>query len=164
MKLCLADALLKLMSAQDFDSINVSAICDTAGIGRTTFYRHFDNKKNKEELLLFKILYEWDCYAQAHEEAVKADRGFALMNYIYDNREIFALLHNNGLVVTIMRVFEQIVVREQPCEKNLSYILSYFTYGCFGVIYQWIKYNFDETPEQIQKHIADALDTGAKNS
>jgi hypothetical protein len=36
-------------------------------------------------------------------------------------------------------------------------LMSYFVYGCFGVIYQWIKYDFDETPEQVQKHISDTL-------
>ena len=59
MKLCLADALIKLMAAQDYDSINVNTICELAGVGRTTFYRHLDCKNSKEELLIFKINYEW---------------------------------------------------------------------------------------------------------
>ena len=52
MKLCLADALIKLMAAQDYDSINVNTICELAGVGRTTFYRHLDCKNSKEELLI----------------------------------------------------------------------------------------------------------------
>ena len=32
LKLCLADALIKLMSSQDYDKINVNAICETAGV------------------------------------------------------------------------------------------------------------------------------------
>ena len=59
MKLCLADALIKLMKTQDFDTINVNSVCREAGIGRTTFYRYFENKNSKEEMLLFKIKYEW---------------------------------------------------------------------------------------------------------
>ena len=43
MKLCLADALIKLMKIQDFDTINVNSICKEADIGRTTFYRYFEN-------------------------------------------------------------------------------------------------------------------------
>ena len=35
--------------------------------------------------------------------------------------------------------------------------MSFFIYGYFGIIYQWIKYDFDETPEQIQKHINDTI-------
>ena len=102
MKLCLADALIKLMAAQDYDSINVNTICELAGVGRTTFYRHLACKNSKEELLIYKINYEWGRYADLHY---------------------------------------------------------------FGVIYQWIKYGFDETPEQVQKHISDTFSAGlAKNT
>lgn len=164
MKLCLADALVKLMSTQEFDSINVNAICEQAGIGRTTFYRHFDNKNNKEELLLFKLLYEWERYADTHEADVNADKGFAMMNFIYENRRLFSLLHKHGLIVTIMRVFEEIITEGTEVDKNASYMVSYFTYGYFGIIYQWIKYDFDETPKQIQEHIAGAFASAAKKA
>ena len=108
MKLCLADALIKLMAAQDYDSINVNTICELAGVGRTTFYRHLDCKNSKEELLIFKINYEWGRYADLHQEDVEKDKGFAL-----------------------------------TC-----------------VIYQWIKYGFDEASEQVQKHIIVAFSAG----
>lgn len=158
MKLCLADALIKLMATHDFDTINVNAICEKADIGRTTFYRHFDNKNNKEELLTFKIQHEWEHYMDEHEVAVKADKGFAMMNFIYDNRRLFKLINDNGLVSTLMTIFERLILTDDaPVSKDLSYVAAYFTYGYFGVIYQWIKYNFDETPEQIQKHIGDAF-------
>lgn len=96
LKLCLADALIKLMAAQDYDSINVNAICELAGVGRTTFYRHLDSKNGKEELLIFKINYEWSRYADLHQEDVEKDRGFALICFIYENRRLLSLLHDNG--------------------------------------------------------------------
>ena len=58
MKLCLADALIKLMKTQDFDTINVNSICREADIGRTTFYRYFDNKNSKEEFIILKKNYK----------------------------------------------------------------------------------------------------------
>lgn len=163
LKLCLADALIKLMASQDYDTINVNAICETAGVGRTTFYRHLGHKNSKDELLVFKLNYEWESYAQKHDEDVKKDKGFAMLNYIYENRRLFTLLNNNGLVVTIMRVFEKLIPAGEPYDKNHSYLISFFSYGYFGVIYQWIKYDFDETPEQVQKHISDTLSLGMKN-
>lgn len=157
MKLCLADSLIKLMTTQQFDSINIHDICKLAHIGRTTFYRHFQNKNNKEELIIFKIMYEWEQYSVLHDNDIKEDKGFALLNFIYDHRHLFRLLYNQKLITTIMHVFEQIIQDEGQCDKNLSYLMSYFTYGYFGIIYQWLKYDFDETPKQIQKHITDAF-------
>lgn len=158
MKLCLADALISLMATQNFSEININAICHKAGIGRTTYYRHFDSKNNKEELLVFKIVYQWEQYAEEHKAEVAEDKGFAMMNFIYDNRRLFKLLNENNLIVAMMNVFEKLVLSDNlPCNKDMSYMAAYFTYGYFGVIYQWIKYDFDETPKEIQKHICDAF-------
>lgn len=163
MKLCLADALIKLMAMQPFDEINVNTICKNADIGRTTFYRYFNNKNNKEDLLLFKIQYEWEQYCEIHEEEVKADKGFSMANFIYDNRRLFKSLNDNGLIATIMRAFEKLIITDDMANnKELSYLSAYFAYGYFGIIYQWIKYEFDETPDQIRKHIENALKPGNK--
>ncbi len=164
LKLCLADALIQLMNTQKFDTINVNAICKQAGIGRTTFYRYFDNKNSKEDLLVFKINYEWECYAQKHEEDVQTDKGFALTNFIYENRQFFSLLYRNGLIMAIMRAFEALIPAGEPYDKSSSYLVSFFVYGYFGIIYQWIKYGFDETPKQIQQHITDTFSAGLKKN
>lgn len=157
LKLCMADALIKLMESQDYDTINVNTICEMAGVGRTTFYRHLDNKHGKEDLLVFKIMYEWERYTERHDEEVKRDKGFALTCYIYENRQLFSLLNRSGLVITIMRAFDTLIPDGEIIDKAQSYLMSFFIYGYFGVIYQWIKYDFDETPEQVQKHIADTF-------
>lgn len=157
LKLCLADALIKLMQTQAFDAISVQAICKQADVGRTTFYRHFASKDSKEELLIFKIHYEWQSYAARHEAAVEQDRGAALTGFIYENKTLFSLLHQNGLITALMRVFEELLSAGAAYDKPSSYLASFFIYGYFGLIYQWIKYNFDETPEQIQTHISAAF-------
>ncbi|WP_139650571.1 TetR/AcrR family transcriptional regulator [Raoultibacter phocaeensis] len=157
LKLCLADALVKLMKSQDFESISVSAICATADVGRTTFYRHFGNKDSKEVLLVFKIIYEWECYAELREEEVKEDRGFALTNYVYENRELFSLLNRHGLITAIMRAFDSLMPMNETSSKSQSYLMSFFTYGYFGIIHRWMQYDFDETPDQLQKHVLDTL-------
>lgn len=164
LKLCLADALIKLMSVQAFDAINVNAICQQAGIGRTTFYRYFDNKNSKEDLLVFKICYEWECYAEKHEEDVEKDRGFALTNFIYENKRLFTLLYHNGLITAIMRVFVALIPAGKPYDKQAAYLVAFFTYGYFGIIYQWIKCDFSETPEQVQKYISETIAAGLTQS
>ena len=43
-----------------------------------------------------------------------------------------------------MRAFEILVPGGEVPDKNMSYLMSFFTYGYFGIIYQWIKYDFDD--------------------
>ena len=161
LKLCLADALIKLMDTKDFSEINVNAICREANIGRTTFYRYFESKNSKEDLLIFKILYEWEQYAARHT-GIQQEKDFGLTGYIYENRELFTKLYRSGLITVIMRAFEELIPAGEPQDKQSSYLLSFFTYGYFGIIYQWIKYDFDEPPEQIQQHITNTLAAGLR--
>ena len=151
MKLCLSDALIKLMKTQDFDTINVNSICKEADIGRTTFYRYFDNKNSKEEMLLFKIKYEWGQYSDKHENGKEEQAD--LTGFIYENRVLFSMLYHNGLISVVMSALEDLIPAGIAYDRQTSYLMSFFTYGYFGIIYQWIKYGFDETPDQVQKHI-----------
>ncbi len=162
LKLCLADALLKLLESKEYADINVNEICEMAGVGRTTFYRHLDKANGKEELLLFKISYEWDCYQEKHDEEIRNDQNLGMSSYIYENRKLFSLLYKKGLISLLMQSFEILVPGGEVVDKNLSYLMSFFTYGYFGIIYQWIKYEFDETPEQIKSHIDGATLSAAK--
>lgn len=157
LKLCLADALIKLMATQSFETINVNAICEQAGVGRTTFYRHLDNKSGKEDLLIFKVGYEWERYEENHADEAAQDKGFAMLKYIYENRRLFLLLYTNNLTTLLMRALEYTITENTLLDRQSSYLTSFFIYGYFGVVYQWIKYGFDETPEQVQNHIGQAI-------
>ena len=78
-----------------------------------------------------------------------------MLRFAYENRTLFRRMYKNGLVTAIMKVFDE--VSDWTEEKNTAYLRAFFVYGYFGVVYQWIKYDFDETPEQIQKHIAETI-------
>ncbi len=164
LKLCLADALLRLMQEQDFDEINVSAVCTTAGIGRTTFYRYFAGKHAKEEVLIFKLLHEWKLYRDKHEDDVKADHGYAIACYVYENRKVFLLLERQRLTGVLIEAFEQLMMQGETVSADDSYLTAFFTCGFFGIMYRWIRRGFDETPEQVRAHIANTLMTAASRA
>ena len=44
-KLCLEDSLFLLMEEKTFEEIKIGEICDKAGVGRTSFYRHYIDKE-----------------------------------------------------------------------------------------------------------------------
>lgn len=155
LKLCLAEALIRMMQEQSYESINISAVCERAGVGRTTYYRHFDTKGGKEELLVFKLVSEWQAFAEKHREEKEKDWTKVFLGYVYENRELLRLMYRSGLVTAIMRAFDELSDWKE--EKNSAYLRAFFVYGFFGVVYQWIRYDFDETPEQIVQHTAEAV-------
>ena len=124
LKLCLADALVRLLETKEYESINVNEICEKAGVGRTTFYRHLDKGNWKEELILFKITHEWKLYQEKHDEEIKSDPNAGMSAYIYENRKLFSLLYKKDLITLLMRTFEIMVPGNEVPDKNLSYLMS----------------------------------------
>ena len=108
LKLCLAEALIRMMQEQSYESINISAVCERAGVGRTTYYRHFDTKGGKEELLVFKLVSEWQAFAEKHREEKEKDWTKVFLGYVYENRELLRLMYRSGLVTAIMRAFDEL--------------------------------------------------------
>ncbi len=83
-----------------------------------------------------------------------------LTEFIYENRRLFSMLYHNNLISVIMRALEDLIPAGESYDKSASYLMSYFIYGYFGIIYRWIKYDFDETLEEVQKHIAATIAKG----
>ena len=73
LQLCLSDAFIALMKTQSYDTITIQSICDKAGVGRTTFYRYFNSKNGKENLIIFKIIHLHTMYKETHKEEIKQD-------------------------------------------------------------------------------------------
>ena len=48
------------------------------------------------------------------------------------------MLYKKGMISIIMKSFEILVPGGEVVDKNLSYLMSFFTYGYFGIIYQCI--------------------------
>lgn len=161
LKLCLSDALIKLIEEKSYDDISVNEICKTADVGRTTFYRYFPNKYSKEELISFKLTYEWESYQEINKELITKDKGIAFINFCYEKKNLFTLLYKNKLILPIMSTFEALIIENSSKSKADSYMNAFMSYGWFGAIYQWIKYDFDETPDQIINHIYSSIISGA---
>lgn len=155
-KTCLADALLKLMRQGDsFDEINVKDICNQAGIGRTTYYRHFDNKSGKDNLILFKVFTNWKNYCVDKTEALNKSRMQVLIDFFYSEKELFMLLHQNGLTMTA--IFNVLYLAIGPAKdepKETAYWRSFLACSIFGFIYNWLQRGFEDSPEYIYSLIS----------
>ncbi len=150
-KMCLADALIKLMEQGDsFKEINVMDICNTAGLGRTTYYRHFDNKSGKENLILYKVYSGWAEYCETRREELARSTMRVLINYIYSQKVLFRLLHKNGLTMTtIFNVLYTAIGPTPEDGKDLAYGKSFLACSIFGFIYYWIQQDFEDSPEYV---------------
>ena len=158
LKVTLADSLIRLMKKKSFDSISVCEICRMAGVGRTTFYRRLDKQRPKEDLITFRIVHGYNEYKEGLKD--KGDDGHNLLVYLYSIKKQILLFLDNGLLNEVMDAVRIISVPEVDESKSAAYVISFLTYGFFGIVRQWVKFRLDETPEEVEKRFKKILSKG----
>jgi len=153
-KYCIASSLLNLMKKYSFDEITVSEICYNANVARPTYYNYVSGKHGKEELLAFKISREFDEYAKTHPS--DPDGGERIFEFVYDNKEVFRLLHKNDLNNVIID-FLYHVCKISHESKMLGimegYIEYYVAFSYLGTMTYWDMNDYKQTPDEISSYI-----------
>lgn len=159
LKLCLSEALVKLMEEKSFDSITIGEIAAEAGVGRATYFRNF---KSKDELLSFQmdmLLKKW--YSKHSKNISAADGLKFLLEFYYSNKDFFLPIYKDEKGSEIMSALDKQFFPQIYSEEN-NYQEMFYLGGIIGVFEKWFKCGFKETPEEMIK-IFDSLQSDAQS-
>lgn len=140
-------ALLRMMENSAFDEITISALCASAEVGRASFYRNFEGKKDVLKKHLAALLKEW-----GREFEAGGDAGLfaeSLLKHYYKYREVYLLLYRQNLSEMIYETIRQAIELEKA-ENNLArYGKAMFAGMLFGWVDEWMRQGMPETPEEL---------------
>ena len=92
-KKSIEDAFLSLIKEKSFTDITIKDLCDKAMISRSTFYAHYKDKYDLLEYFFKKIISNFteitSNYFCKKSMSIKIEHASILLNYIYDNADIF---------------------------------------------------------------------------
>lgn len=160
-KMVLKSSLLKLMKDKPINKITVTDICKMADINRGTFYIHYFDAYD----LLEKI--ENDLFIQISESIEKLIKNNEnskiiikeIFEIILKNKDLCKiLLSDNGDKDFLKRIINlthnKVVTEWSMTYKNVNihsmeYLYIYTSSGTIGIIENWIKNNFKESPERL---------------
>ena len=150
LKECMADALFALMKEKEFSKITVNEIAETAGVNRSTWFRNFDTKL---EALTYKIVQLWCRWADEHGLAEKnrytTENAYDFFHFCHANRELLELMLNAGLQSAIYEAFYEIMKPHFEAGATERYQSRYLSYGLFGMLGEWIKGQYRESPDEM---------------
>lgn len=150
LKECLADALIKLMKTKPFEKISVDEIADTAGVGRATWFRNFSGKS---EALTFKLVCQWSRWAR-QRDMVNSSR-YTLKNaadffqFNYSMRDVIEVIYSAGMQSSVYDAFYQVMMPRYEAGAAQCYQARFYSYGLYGLLDEWVKRGFRETPEEM---------------
>jgi AcrR family transcriptional regulator len=147
----LQDALLELARERPLDEITVADIADRAGVNRSTFYQHYDDKDSLLADAIDDVLSTAQpglVDIQPHT-AAPPERLLTLLRHIEHNAALYRMvLGDNGSAPVMARVRERIqaIVAEGVSKKNepgfegipVEVIAAGIAGTAFGVVRAWL--------------------------
>ena len=152
LKECMADALIKLMRTKPIDKISVQEITDLAGVGRATWFRNYSSKN---EALTFKLICLWNRWAEDHGFAdlgkYTVNLASEFFHFSYSVRELYDIIYSAELQFAIYDAFYQIMQPQFEASVKEFYQIRFYSYGLFGLLDEWIRRDYKESPEEMTR-------------
>ena len=168
-------ALLSLLERKPFEYINISEICEKAGVNRSTFYLHYENTcdllKEATQYILDSFLSYFsvdtksivfrfaDCDLQ-ELVFVTPEYISPYLNFIKDNRQIFrtsmqqlGTMDFEGVYERMfLHIFNPVLARFHFPEKERSYVMKFYLSGITAIVMEWLDNDCTDSVEDIIKN------------
>ena len=143
-------AMCGLMAELPFDEITVTRICQEAQVGRKTFYRHFEEKKDVVMLMIDHLREE---YGKELEHISPEEAAGYHFRFLSERMAFLLLLHQAGLIPLLTERFSELLPRVMPRwsedARENAYRTAAVVAGTEAVIRLWAERGFRETHEEL---------------
>ena len=169
----LFDALTELILEKGYDTVSITDITKRAGIGRSTFYAHFENK----EQLLFSGYDDLTLHISQHYKSTLPQHTLLLFKTLFShaqaNRQLAkAMVGQNGRYLMLDRMkdilithFKHKAEHEILNTQQINLFAHAFAASIIGLVTHWIEEDHFNIDFMIHKgsETLDAFLTIAKN-
>lgn len=150
LKECMSDALLRLMRDKPMERISINEITAAANVGRSTWFRNFSSKNEAVTFKLAQVWYRWaEEHGLARQRRYTFDNAADFFQFNYGYRHILQVIYNAKLQPAVYDAFYQVMMPQFNADAEECYQNRFFAYGLFGLLDEWIKRSFSESPEEM---------------
>ena len=172
-KMVIKEALLTLLSENDYGSITVADICRTAEISRGTFYLHYSNiPAVLDELLEEALNSSHSVLAQIGCETASDEKcGVPLCRFLRENKKYQPLFFSDSLRSLVIdrvshinedKYVERLRTQTGLTDKTIHALFYFQLNGCLAISKQNVNIP-DEEWSEIQCHVDHFLRNGFDN-
>ena len=157
-KRLMKDALLELLEHEELSNISVTAVCETADVHRSTFYKYYTDTtkllRDIEKDFLDMIPAPPQILDQQNLDQLLT-AATAFFDYIKQNKKAFlVLLSENAGSCFTLRLVEflcsgYIPVDENTDELNVRLIQLFIANGTVGIMREWVNTGFPVSSREI---------------
>lgn len=151
--------MIRLMREKPFEKISIQEIAEKSGVGRATWFRNYNGKN---EALTFKLIVLWNRWSDEHNISVR-DR-FTLKNskdffeFNFEIRCIVQTIYSANMQSAVYDAFYQVMMPQYGANAEECYKARFYSYGLFGLLDEWVKRGFKETPDEMVRIFYTVMD------
>ena len=165
-RMCIGEAILKLLQTLELDQLKISMISNTAGVSRLTFYHYYRSPADALNDYLNEIIFEYlhACkerpslaFFMDYDHVLFALKFFDRYSFYFQTiikRGLHALLFNG-----VTRLMNS---HAAPALKKSPYSISYYAGGLLTVFLNWQISPEKEPPEAVARAILDLQSPSGK--
>lgn len=145
----ITDALLELMQDKPIEDISISELCETAGIGRASFYRNFNSKEDILRGYIQNIFQEWTNGDDQDANKSLSELLKSMFSHFEAHHNFYELLNQRNLIYLLKDVIIKICGPKPENSKMEAYARAYVAYALYGWIEVWFQRGMKESPDEI---------------
>ena len=143
----LTGALLALLEEKPLAEISISQLCEKAGVGRTSFYRNFQEKEDILHARVYHLFKEWTGLLG---EGAPLDRLIlAMFSHFEEHRDFYALLNRRGLIGLLKDVILKLCGFRPDQEAKAAYASAFAAYSLYGWVEVWFLRGMKESAAEM---------------
>lgn len=158
LKECMADSLLGLLKTRPLSKITVTEIAVSAGVNRSTWFRHFETKN---EAIVYKLVLLGTRWAEEHGlstlKQYTPDHADMFFAFAYSIRDTLKTIHRAGLQSCLFDAYRQVIFPQYGSDPGDRYGTVFYACGLMGLLEEWIRRDFLETPEQMTAYFKEIM-------
>ncbi len=153
----LCAGLNRLMAQQPFSQITVTRLCQAAGVGRKSFYRHFETTRDILQLQVDVLYQEFELRMSttAPEEMIRSH-----LEFLQGHVDFLTLLQHQGMLEMLSAKFEEILPQVMPQWSadlvEQEYLSAYISAGISALFRIWAIRGFAEGADRVAEIAAAA--------
>ena len=157
-KRLMKDALLELLEEHELANISVTAICETANVHRSTFYKYYKDPaslmRDLEQDYLDRIPFPPQTQDSQDKELI-LDEAAAFFDFVMQNARAFKIFFDES---TSSSFTEKLIARfcsayslpdADGADMDSRYALLYVANGTVGMLREWINTDFPVSSRKI---------------
>ena len=168
----LKDAFIRLLGRKSFEELTVQEICEEAGVRRTTFDQHFEDKQNFLSWFIQEQQQEFTSFATGGITPDRLDEYYAqvirnVLRYLNENEKIVRLLRyagvegrrlieafSQGCIQEVTHYLEGIPnIEEKLGGMPIPFLVEFYTGGLAAAARWWLLQDKPCTEEEMASFV-----------